>query len=92
MQYLDGCPNIELVRERLAAVGVDLATVQFERIDSIEEAKQMGFRGSPTILVDGHEAFADVAMPVGYACRLYATEAGREGAPSTEQLAELLQA
>lgn len=90
VQYFAGCPNVELLRQRLSDVGFDLAAVRFEPIDSAEEAQQVGFRGSPTILVSGADPFADAAAPVGYACRFYLTDAGMEGAPSADQLATAL--
>ena len=48
--------------------------------------------GSPTLLVDGRDPWADAEAPVGLACRIYRTEAGAEGSPSVAQLAEVLAA
>jgi hypothetical protein len=90
VQYFEGCPNVELLRQRLTAAGCDLRAVRFEPIGSAEEAERLGFRGSPTILVGGDDPFAVGTAPVGYACRFYVTEVGREGAPSAEQLATAL--
>lgn len=47
---------------------------------------RLGFSGSPTILVDGQDPFADQDAPIGLACRLYATEEGLQGAPTIAQL------
>jgi hypothetical protein len=57
-----------------------------------EEALRLGFRGSPTILLDGQDPFADQDAPVGLACRLYATEGGLQGAPTIDQLRAALAA
>jgi len=48
------------------------------------------FHGSPTVLIDGVDPFADWNAPIGVACRVYATPAGLDGAPSVEQLCAIL--
>jgi hypothetical protein len=90
VQYFEGCPNVELLRQRLTKLGFDLGVVRFQPMGCAAEAQQSGFRGSPTILVGGIDPFADTAGPVGLACRFYLTEEGREGAPSAEQLTRAL--
>jgi hypothetical protein len=64
--------------------------IQLHKVATPEEAARIGFGGSPTILFDGVDLFADASPGVGYACRLYRTEAGTEGAPSLSQLTERL--
>ena len=90
VQYLEGCPNVRVVRERLASAGVDPAAVHLVKVASPEEADRVGFHGSPTILVDGVDRFAESSSPAGYACRVYRTESGLEGAPSIAQLESVL--
>ncbi len=94
IQYFDGCPNWELADQRLRKVLRELSggTVTLERqlIDSPETAERIGFRGSPTILIDGHDPFATGHEPVGMSCRVYDTKRGREGAPSEAQLRDAL--
>ena len=94
LQYFDGCPNWQLandrLREALRAAGQDGGVVTYERIETPEQAESARFRGSPTILVDGRDPFADEDAPVGLSCRMFRTEAGAEGAPSLAQLTELL--
>ena len=92
VQYFEGCPNVRVVRERLASAGVDPSAVRLVEVASPEEADRVGFRGSPTILVDGEDRFAETSPPAGYACRVYETESGREGAPSVVQLQAILAA
>jgi hypothetical protein len=94
LRYFDSCPNWEIADERLhgalAATGHERLDVTYRMVTSPEAAERLGFRGSPTILVDGHDPFADESAPVGLACRIYQTEAGAEGAPSVAQLTRAL--
>ena len=62
----------------------------YRAVRSIEEAESVGFAGSPTIEIDGRDAFAGESPEVGFACRIYVTDAGREGAPSISQLQSAL--
>ena len=52
-----GCPSWEralaILRERLAAAGLDPEAVVVTEITSDEQARDLGFPGSPTIRVDG---------------------------------------
>ncbi len=59
-------------------------------VTSAEQADAVGFRGSPTILVDGADPFADPDAPTGLACRIYRTAAGVEPAPTVEQFRAVL--
>lgn len=86
VQYFEGCPNVQLVSDRLEELGVDPAGVRFETVASPEDAERVGFRGSPTILIDDEDPFEEGSAPVGFACRVYRNEAGSEGAPSLAQL------
>ncbi len=90
VQYFDGCPHAELamerVRQALQSAGLADQKVLLQRVDSPEEAAGAGFHGSPTILVDGVDPFEGESPAVGYACRVYETDAGRQGAPSLAQL------
>ena len=91
---IDGCPNADLARRRLVealeTLDLDPAIVTFTTVQTTEEADRLRFRGSPSILIDGVDPFADEAAPVGLACRIYRTELGIEGAPSVAALAEAL--
>lgn len=91
--YFDGCPNWqqtdERLREALASAGRDL-TPSYVEVTSPEDAERLGFRGSPTVLVDGVDPFAEATAPVGLSCRVFATPDGLRGAPTVEQLVAVL--
>ena len=90
--YFDECPNWQVaderLREALAAVG---SSTEVERVlvATAEEAEAWDFHGSPSILVDGEDPFAEPGAPVGLACRLYRSSAGVSGSPTTEQLVDV---
>jgi hypothetical protein len=92
--YFDGCPNWTLARDRLEAAvrraGLDERSLRYRDVATPEEAEAAGFLGSPTILIDGRDPFGGQSAPVGFACRLYPTPAGPEGAPTVEQLLAVL--
>jgi hypothetical protein len=43
------------------------------------------------VLVDGRDPFASDEDPVGLSCRVFRTAAGLRGAPTVEQLRDVLQ-
>lgn len=92
IQHVAGCPNWQLADERVRlAVGAraDVRVVH-QLVQTEEQARELGFTGSPTILIDGVDPFADPGRPAGLACRVYPTAAGLAGAPELEQLARVL--
>ncbi len=94
--YFDGCPSWRLADQRLRAVtaGRPDITLTHHRVETAAEADRVGFRGSPSILIDGIDPFASadtdadvgVRVAVGLSCRLYETPDGPAGAPSLDQL------
>ena len=86
--YFDDCPNWKVADERLATVarGLPAVTITHHLVDTPEEAERVGFRGSPSILVDGVDVFAGADAPVGLSCRVYQTPDGPAGSPTVEQL------
>lgn len=92
--YVEGCPHRRIAEERVAAalgrLGRTDAVIARQRVATDEDAETWGFRGSPTVLVDGRDVFGDAAAPQGLACRLYPTDEGLSGAPTVEQLVEVL--
>jgi hypothetical protein len=88
-----GCPNVPLLEQRLAAALAGRPAVRVRRvIASADEADRCGMRGSPTLLVNGHDPFAVPGMVPALACRIYRGEGGRlEGAPTVEALRRALE-
>lgn len=91
--HVTDCPNVALARGRVseAAAQVGLVVQVEERLVSgPAEAEELGFTGSPTILVDGSDPFASPDSTPSMACRLYRSDHGVQGAPSVDDLAEAL--
>lgn len=92
--YFDGCPNWRETEQRLLAAFADSGVktrLTYVHVDTQEDAERLGFRGSPTVLVDGRDPFASPEDPAGLACRLFRTPDGLRGAPTIEQLREALE-
>lgn len=93
--WFAGCPNWQdtegRLRQALALAGVDAEPVLVE-VGTPEDAVRSGFRGSPTVLVDGVDPFAGEQDPVGLACRVFRTPEGLRGAPTVDQLVAVLRA
>jgi len=91
--YFDGCPNWleadQRLHQALRQAGVT-ATVERVNVSSSEDAEGLSFRGSPTVLVDGLDPFANPSAPVGLSCRVYQTPEGLRGSPTVEQLVQVL--
>jgi hypothetical protein len=92
--HIDECPNWvqagTRMREALDAAGLAAVGVDFVLLHSSAEAAKVPFAGSPTILIDGTDAFPDGARTADLACRVYRTETGFSGLPTTEQIAQAL--
>ncbi len=87
------CPNVMLLEERLAQVlqGCRDVTVSRQVIAEEDEAASRGMHGSPTILVDGIDPFAEPGQPASVSCRLYRAGGGQvDGAPSVSQLRQAI--
>lgn len=89
LQYFDGCPSWKeadaTVRSVVADLGIE-AALDHQPVDTPEEAERLGFRGSPTVLLDGKDPFAEPDAPVGLACRIYHGESGPTGSPDPREL------
>ena len=92
--YFDDCPNWTTTAAHLETLVDDdpglLAS--HHRVTTPEEADRVGFRGSPSVLVDEVDPFADPDAPVGLSCRVYHTPDGMTGSPTLEQLRRALAA
>ncbi|WP_116452083.1 thioredoxin family protein [Blastococcus litoris] len=93
--YFDGCTTWQVadqrLQEALARAGRDDVRVQRRLVSTPEQAEAARFRGSPTVLVDGRDPFANPAAPVGLSCRVYRTADGLAGSPTVDQLLAVLQ-
>ena len=90
--YFEDCPNWQTAAERLSVLATERpeVTVTHQLVETPEQAERAGFLGSPSIQVDGVDVFAEPGSLVGLTCRRYATPGGYEGAPTLEQLREVL--
>lgn len=92
--YFDDCPNWNDLDRHLQALTTELGNlvVTHHLVDTPEEAERTSFRGSPSIIVDGIDPFADPDAPVGLSCRVYQTPDGPTGSPTIDQLRAVLTA
>ncbi|MGM0386672.1 MAG: thioredoxin family protein [Actinomycetota bacterium] len=90
--YFEDCPNWKVAEERLAVIAAERPGVTVIRhlVETPQEAKRLGFLGSPSIQVDGVDLFAQPGAQVGLTCRRYLTAGGHEGAPTLDQLRAVL--
>jgi hypothetical protein len=90
LQYFDGCPNWQdadaNLRAVLAQAGAPDVVVRRQLVDTVEDAERLAFLGSPTILIDGVDPFAEPGATPGLSCRVYRTGTGLAGAPTVTQL------
>ncbi len=87
------CPNAPVLNDRLAAVvdGRAGVEVSLEVICDEGEAARRGMHGSPTLLIDGVDPFAEPGQAPSMSCRLYRDENGQpSGAPSPGQLRQAI--
>lgn len=88
MLHVADCPGTATLLGRLSVLTG--AEVETRPVGDEETAKALGMAGSPTMLVDGVDPFADGTAP-SLACRLYRDERGTvSGSPSVTQLIEVL--
>lgn len=88
--YFESCPNWRVadarLKEALVGMGADPDAVAYEQVTTAEQADAAGLAGSPTILVNGTDPFANPGIPTGLACRVYLTDSGVQPAPAVEQM------
>ena len=92
LMYFDDCPNWLVANAHLDALLAEHPEMSITRhvVDPPEEAERTRFRGSPSILIDGVDPFADNEDPVGLSCRVYQTPDGPAGSPTLDQLRDVL--
>ena len=80
--FWEGCPShpqaLAELRDVLADLGRADAPVTLRRVESEEQAAELGFCGSPTIRVDGLDPLPPPpGEPTGLTCRVYRLADGR---------------
>ncbi len=92
--YFDDCPNWVVADQHLRTLATEFPDLVIERriVDTVEVAEAVGFLGSPSILVDGVDPFAEADSPVGLSCRMYQGPDGHAGSPTLDQLRSVLAA
>lgn len=66
-----------MLREEMAAVGLDPAAIEMREVSTDADAQREEFIGSPTIRVDGRDVQPLPDEPIGLACRVYQLPDGR---------------
>jgi hypothetical protein len=87
------CPNAAAFEERLAAAlaGHAGAVVRYRELADEQEAADAGMHGSPTLLINGVDPFAQPGQAPSVSCRLYRDAAGQMAdAPSVQSLRQAL--
>jgi hypothetical protein len=82
---VSGCPGTELtvarIREATVALGIEI-NLRFVIVDGVEQAQTLGFRGSPTVRVEGRDVDPDAEeRPIGVGRRLYRAGETTEQSP-----------
>ncbi|WP_344059247.1 thioredoxin family protein [Microbacterium pumilum] len=93
--HISECPSwIETarrVRQALDELGLDPVNVEIRLLQSRADASaETSFAGSPTILIDGSDAFPGATHSTELACRVYPTPAGLAGSPTQTQITDAL--
>lgn len=94
--WWEGCPSTEralaTVREALSDLGLGEVEVRTREIQTDADAEQVGFLGSPTILIDGADLVpAAAGEQTGLSCRIYRRRDGRVSPiPDPDDLREAL--
>jgi hypothetical protein len=94
--WWSGCPSTDRaeseLRDALRDVGLERVQVRRREIGTDLEADEAGFRGSPTILIDGVDPLnASPEESTGLSCRVYRRRDGRiSPTPDPDDLREAL--
>ncbi|ROL56251.1 DUF2703 domain-containing protein [Bacteroidetes/Chlorobi group bacterium Naka2016] len=84
VQYFRGCPNSDEMLRRVKEAIKDLTNIEYseELVETEEKARQVGFRGSPTLLINGKD-FEGIPIPpvASLSCRIYL-----KGLPKVEEI------
>jgi len=94
--YIEGCPNHRPALERVVSVLQESAlavAVTEIPVASAEQAKTLGFPGSPTIRVNGADVDPEVESfsQFSYSCRTYTEQGKLSGVPSQDLIRRAIQ-
>lgn len=94
--HIAECPNWQEAGDRVAAalgeLGAGNVPVRFTLLTTPEAAARVPFAGSPTILVDGIDAFPTDSLTTDLACRVYQIGGRFSGTPSLTDIRDVLAA
>jgi hypothetical protein len=88
--YIEGCPNHRPAVERVVSVLDEMGICEAIHeipVATIEQARMVGFPGSPTIRIDDEDIEKDAEGGVSgfsYSCRTYTEQGKLTGVPSRE--------
>jgi glutaredoxin len=88
--YFEGCPNWQPAAQLLDRLTATFPDVTLHRVtvETDDQAQQLEFRGSPTILIDGIDPWPTDGSDFGLSCRRFTTPAGPAGCPTWDQLVD----
>lgn len=83
-QYFDGCPNARTTLDNPLSVrdelGIPESSIKLVEVPDPAQAEELGFQGSPTILVDGRDiTTGETPSGFNYTCRVYSFEGDSTG-------------
>jgi hypothetical protein len=90
-----GCPSTDRalaeLREALDELGFEGTEVRTTELRTEEEARERGYLGSPTVLIDDRDPFTNGEEEIGLSCRVYRQRDGRVSpTPDPDDLREAL--
>jgi len=93
--YFEGCPNHGPSRELVERIAAELRVVpdiDLVEVTDADSANELRFLGSPTVRVNGRdvEPGAEERRDFAFSCRIYQTDQGLSGQPSTGWIREAL--
>lgn len=78
------------LREALDDVGLVATRFRTTVIDTLNQAEERGFVGSPTVLINGRDPFLAPGVQPAVACRRYSGGSGAVGVPPLRELRKAL--
>ncbi|PKO16617.1 MAG: DUF2703 domain-containing protein [Chloroflexi bacterium HGW-Chloroflexi-10] len=91
--YFEGCPSWQNALKNLQTVlrneGLAMS-INLIEVKSDQKATEMKFLGSPSFQINGEDFWPETRQSYSTNCRVYKTQEGLKGWPSTEMLREKL--